>query len=286
MKFEPLLYNFVDSVLGIFKILIKGKFFLKKYQPNANSILIVGNGPSFNHTIEYYPDKLKKMPLLVVNFFANHPLFFELKPENYFLLDPAFFSDNNLTRDFINKLSEKVNWKMNVFIPYQQSKNGYFQNIIQKNTFITIYYFNYCIVNGFYEFKEFCFSKNLAHVQSQNVLVAAIFNCIQMGFKTIYLDGADHSWIENISIDQNNNDLLLNDIHFNANEKRNLTTEFNSDNFNDSNLANQLYSQYLTFKGHEIVSRYANKKQVQIFNLSYHSLIDVYKRGTYNEIVF
>ena len=48
---------------------------------------------------------------------------------------------------------------------------------------------------------------------SQNVLVAAIYISLNLGYKNIYLLGADHSWAHDVSVNDDNQ-LCLNDRHF------------------------------------------------------------------------
>lgn len=62
----------------------------------------------------------KNAHLAVVNHFCHSEFFAQLKPESYFLLDPAFFVDSNLFESVektIHILTNEVDWKIEFYAP-------------------------------------------------------------------------------------------------------------------------------------------------------------------------
>ncbi|MDE5553903.1 MAG: hypothetical protein K2J10_01820, partial [Muribaculaceae bacterium] len=54
-------------------------------------LIILANGPSLRQTIDTFGERLRDYPTLAVNFAANSPEFFDLKPKYYVLADTHFF---------------------------------------------------------------------------------------------------------------------------------------------------------------------------------------------------
>ena len=72
-------------------------------EKHEDKCIVIGNGPSLAKTIEKYGDEVKKMEKIAVNFMARSPLFEELKPCHYCLIDPMFLQ----VIHHINKLKDK-----------------------------------------------------------------------------------------------------------------------------------------------------------------------------------
>ena len=92
---------------------------------------------------------------------------------------------------------------------------------------------------------------------------------INMGYKQIYLYGAEFSWTKNIDVDPENNKVFLNDSHF----------------YNKTDIVyynNGWYKWYLEavvemLDGTERIASYADEMKVKIFNRTKGSFIDAFE---------
>lgn len=277
LAFQFFLKQCFDSALSIFRVIIWSKFNLKNphFQANSKKCVILGNGPSLKYSLENHIDFIKQSDIFCVNLFSTSEYYTQLKPSNYLLLDDAFIDPNyEITQKALMSLLSKTSWTVNLFIPHKFKKSAYFINEIAKNTNLKPIYFNYVIFEGFDWLNFWIYERGLAMPRSQNVLVASIFRCIYLNYKNIYLLGADHSWHEGIRLNEEN-ELLSFVPYFYGNHsyQMNLLTKNN-----ESALANQFLSLYKTFKGYEVLARYAQYKKITIQNASHRSYIDVFEK--------
>ena len=91
---------------------------------------------------------------------------------------------------------------MNLFIPKSAATSPALKDVCDSNKNIQVHYFNYTVFKGFENIAFKFYRKNLATPQSQNVLVASLFLAINCGFKKVYLTGADHTWHQNLHVDE------------------------------------------------------------------------------------
>ena len=96
-----------------------------------------------------------------------------------------------------------VNWKVNLFIPFDASKELYQSLIVNEN--LNIIRYNRTPVEGFKIISHFLYRNNLGMPRPENVIVAAIFLAINSGNLEINLYGIDFSSLETFFIDDNNN---------------------------------------------------------------------------------
>jgi len=92
---------------------------------------------------------------------------------------------------------------MNLFVP----NDGYqcILDLLSSNSKITLISYNRTPVSGFKSISYFLYKRNLGMPRPSNVLNAAIFVALNMGYKKVYLYGADHSWLKDLFIDEQNN---------------------------------------------------------------------------------
>ena len=107
----------IGSILKI--VLLSRSQSVKRTATGNDEIIVLGNGPSLNQTVETSYTFLESRKKLAVNFAANTPLYFRLKPEYYVLADPHFFSTGNEAVDNLwltfSKKTDKS--KSTAFIP-------------------------------------------------------------------------------------------------------------------------------------------------------------------------
>ncbi len=275
IKIKEFGIQLIESIESLIKFILNFSFNTKTPKVKSDTCVILGNGPSLNASIEHHLAFIKENEMFCVNMFANSNLFQTLKPQNYLLLDEAFLNPNHkLASIAVQNIVKNTIWPMNLFLTNKFKKSTDFISKIESNKNIRVYYFNYLIFEGFDKLKFWFFSKNLAMPQCQNVLVALIFKSINLGFKNILIFGADHTWHETLRLDENNK-LILNDIHFYGSNKIEINDQFET---HKSYMAAQFLSLHKAFKGYEVLAKYAKYKGTIIKNASERSYIDVFDK--------
>lgn len=246
---------------------------------DSKSIIIMGNGPSFAKTMADHADILATHATLAVNFFANTPEYTKVKPGYYVLVDPAFF---NLGHDrAIDLLIERINtvtdWDMTLYLPRMGRKAlPPFTNQHVKVEEITI-----TGVEGFGWFENWAFSHRLGTPRPRNVLIPSIMQAIALGFKNIYLTGADHTWAVTLSVNEQNQVVSI-QPHFYKDDEEHLAK--NREIFLGCKI-HEVYNSYaVAFKAYHTIERYARQCGVNIYNSTPGSFIDAFGRKPITEI--
>ncbi len=246
-------------------------------QPHE-SIILMGNGPSLSGTISSHSNILLSHPLLAVNFAANAPEFFSLKPRYYVLADPYFFNANDNPN--VKKLQDNINqidWSMTLFLPINTHKS----NITFNNNHVTIKHFNPVGVEGFHWFENYAFRKGLGMPRPRNVLIPSLMIAIALGYQNIYITGADHSWTRTLSVNENNEVVSIQPHFYKDDEKEEtrVKTEYLK-----YPLHKIIYSFYVAFKSYFTIQRYARYRNVNIYNATPESFIDAFERKSLSDI--
>jgi hypothetical protein len=118
---------------------------------------------------------------------------------------------------------------------------------------------------------------NLAMPLAQTVVVGALFTLINIGYKRIYLVGADHSWHESFFMDENNV-LYLSDKHFFSEDVQPTPLIFGQKETQFAKMHEACMSLAYVFQGHQEVSEYAKYAGSKIYNASGKTYIDAYER--------
>ncbi len=248
--------------------------------PQAKSdeeLVILGNGPSLNDTMANNKEFLLARHLLAVNFAANTPIFTELKPKFYMLTDPVFF--NRMELDNVQQLwrnfAETVDWEMTLFIPTKAKKKGDWFNNVIKNKNITICTYNMTPVEGVQWFENMAYNHHWGMPRPRNVLIPSIMQGIAMRYKTIYLAGADHSWLKTLSVDDDNRVVSI-QPHF-YKEAKSEEERIKKDYMNIP-LHQVLESMYIAFRTYHVIRRYADYRGVKVLNITPNSFVDAFAR--------
>ncbi|MGQ0829619.1 MAG: 6-hydroxymethylpterin diphosphokinase MptE-like protein [Bacteroidota bacterium] len=265
--------------MSLLKVLIRSKFTTNIPKGNEESCLILGNGPSLNVSLQKHPEFFKQHKLICVNSFSITDLYELLKPSYYVILDPRFwFADDQVNISSIESIKIKTKWQLTLFVPYLAKKSNRIKTIID-NPNIRIHYFNYTVFKGFESIAFRFYKQNLAMSQSQNVLVGALFLSINMGFKKIYLFGADHNWHNTLFVTEANIPCIKN-VHFYETEEQveyrplykgpHTTEIFRMDEI--------LEALSKTFYGYYAINRYAKHMNCDVYNANENSAIDSFER--------
>lgn len=240
----------------------------------SGRIIILGNGPSLNDTIAEHKELLKHTPAMAVNFFANTPVFSELRPSYYILIDPLFFGGSD--GENFRKLNENlaaVDWPMTLIVPVK-----YRDRIapgIRANTHITILTVNAIAIEGWRWLTDMAYTAGLGMPRPRNVLIPAIMAAIQMGYRQIYIVGADHSWMRTIEVNERNEVVSVQPHFYKEDEKeeKRIRTDYLRYPLHEI-----VHSFYVAFKSYHDIRRYADRHGIEIFNSTPGSYIDAFPR--------
>lgn len=264
------LQKVADTATAIIKVVMQSRP-AGRIKPTAPTgpVIIMGNGPSLRQTIDTNLDILKQNDTLAVNFAANTPEFFEIKPRYYVLADPLFFTGSK--PENIVSLYEnlgRVNWPMTLIVPVKA-------NVNIDNKSIDIKRFNMVGIDGAEGLKHYFFDSRLAMPRPRNVLIPSIMAAIWLGYKEIYIVGADHSWMKTIDVDSDNHVVSI-QPHFYKDNKKELDRSKSA--YANIRLHEVVHSFYVAFKAYHAIARYAAKKGISIYNATPESFIDAFER--------
>ncbi len=239
-------------------------------------LVILANGPSLRQTIDNHAGLLRSLPTLAVNFAANAPEFVQIKPKYYILADPHFFrsADDPNVRLLLRNLSA-VDWRMRLFADRRYVKQ--FKSLFGSNGNISIEAFNAVGAEGFAAFERAAYGSGLAMPRPRNVLIPSIMIGISLGYRTIYLCGADHSWMRDLSV-TDNNEVVSGMTHFYkepTDEIKHTRNEYRAYRLHDI-----IMSYYVAFMSYHKIRRFADSIDVTILNATPGSFIDAFERST------
>ncbi len=262
------------SVKSIGKLLLSTRRARYCRKERTHPLVILGNGPSLAATIADYGTYLASgdVDTMAVNFAANTPEFKQLRPDFYILADPHFFAnpdDANVARLLDNIAS--VSWKMTLFLPFAARKSC----PLTPSANLTIEYYNAVGIEGCGPLVRWAFDRRRGMPRPRNVLIPAIMTGIGMGYREIFITGADHTWTATLAVDDDNH-VLSQQPHFykeDAREETRIRKEYLR-----YPLHSILYSFYLAFKAYHAIDEYAEARGVKIYNSTPGSMIDAFGR--------
>ncbi len=239
----------------------------------SRTIVIMGNGPSLARTIADNRGLLAETAGMAVNFAAISPEFAELKPGYYILADPLFFSDStDGNMPALRRALGAVDWPLTLFVPADRRK---YVARLGLSKHITVRTFNAVGIEGFGTLCRSAFRHRLAMPRPRNVLIPAIMVAIGMGFKKIVLVGADHSWLEGLSV-TDDNEVVSVQRHFYADsgkEEERIRHEYRGYHIHDI-----VGSMAVAFKSYHDIANFAARQGVDIVNATPRSYIDAFRR--------
>lgn len=275
MKWFGMLWQ---SLLSVVKIVLQSKLVtrLPGHFSNPDELLILANGPSLKRTVEESADFVRGKTLLAVNFCVTSPMFEQLKPELYLIADPLFWIVPEKCEQLFRTMAEKTTWDMNFLVPARALKNKEWQPLLAGNPHIRLYIYNTTPIEGFQGFCNWIFSKGWGVPRPHNVLIPSIAMGIRLPFKKIYLAGADHSWLPEITV-TDDNVVLMHQKHFYDQNKSKAAT-VTQENLHSARLYTILYHMYVAFKSYFVLEDYARSRGKEVINVTPGSYIDAFKR--------
>ncbi len=276
-KVSDIANNAAASLKGIAKIVLQSRFgaSIKEDADNRDRTLyILANGPSLRETISQHGPALRDCDTMAVNFAANAPEFTMLKPRYYVLADPHFFkatSDPNV-RKLLDNISAAT-WPLTLIIDIRYA--SHLAKAVKLPQNVKIETFNAVGIEGFRRLEKFAFSNGLAIPRPRNVLIPSIMAGLRLGYRTIYICGADHSWMQDLHVDQNNC-VISGMNHFYKESDKEVKRSANE--YRKYCLHDIVYSYYIAFRSYHQIERYARSIGADIFNSTPGSFIDAFRR--------
>jgi len=276
------------SLFSVIKVLLISKFNLNIKKINGEfDCVILGNGPSLTKSLEEDFGFIAKSKKICVNYFLLSDFYIKLKPEYYILAAPEFWVENPPTKqhaisrqELFDKMNKLTTWNMFLFIPVA-ARNSRFWNKIIWNNRISVIYYNNTPVEGFDFINHLFFRYNWGMPRPHNVLIPSIFLSINMGYKKIYLVGADHSWHEEIKVNDTNKVTVNHEHFYDKSEWRLPMYKLDGKEYRIHDVFRKLY---LAFKGYFVLNNYAKEKNAKILNASKRSYIDAFEKTIIKKI--
>lgn len=288
MEFKPLIQLFVPPIYYKVKHLLCPKKQaelcpLPKNEHQGDRMVVIGNGPSLNKTIELYESQLHEADCIMVNFSANSDLYEQIRPSFYLLADPAYYQMPNYLRESLCALFDaivtKTTWPMKIIMPHN-AEGSYAIERFKDNPNLEVLLYE----NGWNISKDMskyeAWDKNLISPPAQTVLNTAVWLSIYWGYTETYLVGADTSFLADLRVDQETNLLYTEDTHFYSNK------DVHKDSYDSikkrrpigTKLHEELFSIGTALKDYWNMREYADWKGVKVYNASEYSWIDAFER--------
>ncbi len=275
-KLQNTLGNLTSTIGSLIKVALMSRgASAKSPLRHDRGLVIMGNGPSLRATIDNDYDWLCSHDLLAVNFAANTPDFFRLRPQFYVLADGHFFSGKG-TDPNVAKLWEelgKVSWEMTLWVP--QTAIHLVKALVLHNSNIKLKSFNLTPVEGFKKITHFLMDSGLGMPRPRNVMIPAIMAGIREGYDKIYLCGADHTWTQTLSVDNENFVVSVQPHFYKDNDKEH---ERVRSAYAGLHLHDVLGSMTIAFRSYWHIADYAREKGIEIINATPGSMIDAFPR--------
>lgn len=238
-------------------------------------LYIMGNGPSLRTNLDNNLELLEQSDTLAVNFAANTPEFRIVRPKYYVLADPHFFrnvSDKNVAA--LSESLKSVDWPLTLFVP-AKSRRSVARMI--DNPMVSVDGFNFLAAEGWKWLEQLMFRLRLGMPRPRNVLIPSIMIGIWLGYKKIYILGADHSWLKTLDVDSDNRVVSV-QPHFYKEDSHEV--ERINRTYLDLKLHQVLESMTIAFASYHKINAYASRCGITIINATPGSFIDAFPRGS------
>ena len=272
--------NLAETLLTLGKVIVKSRPVEKSDADHKGKrLVIMGNGPSLRDTLDESRGVLESHDTMAVNFAANTPEYFMLRPRHYILADPHFFKgeeldlkkDPNVETLWSNL--RKTDWEMTLHVP------AGCRPAVPYN--VRVRHFNMTPAEGSDALCHALFRRGLAMPRPRNVLIPAIMEGIRDGYSEIWLVGADHTWPHTLYVDDLNRVVSVQPHFYEDNRKEldRVAAEYAGIHIHDV-----LGSMTVAFRSYHDIRRYADREGVGIFNATPGSLIDAFTRRSLKDL--
>lgn len=265
-----------NTLFSLLRILLfsRLRLALPPREAKGRELIILGNGPSFKELIEEHRDFWTNRSCLMVNFSGCSDWFEVVRPRYYLVADPLFWEDAEKCERLFGALAEKCSWPMALFMPVKAFKLRRWQELVADNPHLTIYPHNTVPVEGCTSFTHYAYAKGWGVPRPHNVLIPSIAVGVRMGFEQIYLAGAEHSWVHDVGISEENR-VVMNFRHFYDQGKPDAREMAQ---YAEVPFYQFLYHQYVVFRAYFQLRDFAGVMKCRIRNITPGSFIDAFER--------
>lgn len=260
---------------------------LPKVDHEKNRMVVIGNGPSLNKTVELYEKQLLEADCLMVNFSARTSLFELIKPKYYVMTDQNWISDpENISEAIhlcVDALCAKTRWPMYIVMP-ATFRRWWALDFFCQNPNITILFDE----AKWYKYPEeelfLAFAENRINPPTYTVLTYGVYLSLYWNYEETYLVGADTTFPTMIYVGQDDNLVYSVDSHFyKNNEVCPLPTDLKKKGRRfPANMEQYMEMCHNIFYEYNLLARYAKWKGLKVYNASEYSMIDCYERRKLN----
>ncbi len=247
------------------------------------SLVILANGPGLNQYIEASPEPESGTDFMCVNLFALNSHFEFFKPRHYVIFDPLFVvgledPDSVASRVF-RTICEKLTWSMTLYIPLRfKGYEAKIENLVSSEKLHIIYFRDAGFPLDGGAISLWLMEHQVIMPRAQNVMVAAIYVGVLLGYSRIFLEGADHSWHKYLHLN-NENKLMIKDVHFYDGNPEMTPLLKDSENGIHFSVEDIFRAYYLLHKSYKVLARIAIRKDVRVINRTPDSFIDAFEKG-------
>jgi hypothetical protein len=273
----------VSGIINLLRILTLSKRSqIPKKRPGREEIIIISNGPSIASIQDRLIQSAENMSSMMVNFAPNTTLYTQVKPEYLILSAPELWMEDvddhyvSRAQELFGNISQLTDWNMRFLIPHEASRFKKWQEAIRQNQKIEIVYYNNTPIEGESWLSFFFFRQKLGMPRPHNITIPALMSAIWMNYKKIYLVGVDHSWLPEISVDQENN-VLIHQKHF-YDSQTSAPRHMTKLGKGKRKLHEVLEKFVIAFKGYHSIQAFAKSLDISIYNQTKDSFIDAFER--------
>ncbi|MDE7407183.1 MAG: hypothetical protein K2M76_02080, partial [Muribaculaceae bacterium] len=148
--------------------------------------------------------------------------------------------------------------------------------MMQNNPIITLHIYNTTPIEGFPALTNALYRRGLGVPRPHNVLIPSIAMALRMPFKKVYIAGADHSWLPEISV-TDDNEVLMHQKHF-YDQNTSKADTVKQENLNAARLHTILYHMHVAFKAYFTLKDFATSLGKEVINITPGSFIDAFPR--------
>lgn len=271
-KLKNILTQLGQTTLSIFKILLQSRpsSQMPCPAPGIRELVVLGNGPSLRPFIEQKSTFFEGRELMAVNYAVLSDYFTRIRPRYYILADPAFYDDPQHRDKVFTELGKVIDWEMDLFLSSRARVRQSWKPFLKECPNIRIHYFNMTPVEGFPGFTRFVYKHGLGMPRPRNVLIPAIMTALRMDFDTIYVAGADHSWMREYWVNDENR--VVEDLNHFYDKKGSVRY------VSPFPLHDLLWSMATAFRSYHQIRNYAQSQGKRIINITEGSYIDAFER--------
>jgi len=288
--FEDFFYNLLTGLKFVFRTFRRENLvnYIKKDSltgDRTKELLVFANGPSLSEVLTDIKsgEFLKRdSDIIMMNFTANSDDFYQMKPKYFCISDIMFYRIDRYREEKVlllfENLNTRVDWPLNVYFPYRWFKD---KDYLKKfhNPYLNLVPFHTLEYQGFERFRFPLMLRNIGGSDFGTVLQNAINIGIILGYKRLYLYGADHTFFDGLKVDDNNQVCKITSHVYDDMKTVEPIYQYYSGEKEPYTMSFFLAEYAKLFAGHEIMKRYADYAGVEIINMTKNSMIDSYRRG-------